>query len=115
MTISELEPQSLARSCHEVLILAALRDGPRHGYQLALEIESRSRGAFRFNHGTLYPILHRLERSGLIAGSWSEDGGGRRRKSYALTRKGTAHTRELLSAWEGLLLAFRAVVGGGAP
>ena len=49
----ELETQNLARSCHESLILATLADGPRHGYQLALEIEDRSSGTFRFNHGTL--------------------------------------------------------------
>jgi len=70
---------------------------------------------FGFNHGTLYPILHRLEKAGLISGSWSEDGGGRRRKSYELTRKGAKHTTELLQAWDEFAIAFQnAVQGGGS-
>ena len=63
-----LDIQSLSRSCNEVLILSTLSSGPHHGYQLALEIEDRSGGAFRFKHGTLYPILHKLENDKLIQG-----------------------------------------------
>jgi PadR family transcriptional regulator, regulatory protein PadR len=40
-----------------------------------------------FQHGTLYPVLHRLEREGYIAGRWSR-GDGRRKKLYRLTRAG---------------------------
>ena len=110
-----VDTSNLSRSCNEALILGSLRGGPRHGYQLALEIEERSKGVFSFNHGTLYPILHRLEKAGLISGSWSEDGGGRRRKSYELTRKGAKHTTELLQAWDEFAIAFQnAVQGGGS-
>ena len=62
-----VDTSNLSRSCNEALILGSLRGGPRHGYQLALEIEERSKGVFGFNHGTLYPILHRLEKAGLIS------------------------------------------------
>ena len=87
-----MEPQDLSRSCNEMLVLSALARGAGHGYQLALDVEERSGGAFRFNHGTLYPILHRLEEKGLVVGHWSDDPGrGRRRKSYALTGKGEKH------------------------
>ncbi|HZD04816.1 MAG TPA: helix-turn-helix transcriptional regulator, partial [Longimicrobiales bacterium] len=62
-----------------------------------------SNGLFRFRHGTLYPILHRLEDEGWVHGSWSRDG-GRRKKVYALTRAGerqlsggTSRTREIVS------------------
>ncbi len=110
-----VDTSNLSRSCNEALILAALRDGPKHGYQLAVDIEERSSGMFGFNHGTLYPILHRLEKNGLISGTWSDDGGGRRRKSYTLTRKGTSHTSELLAAWDEFLATFRTAVTGGAP
>lgn len=109
----QVDTSNLSRSCNEALILASLQEGPRHGYQLAIEIEERSQGAFSFNHGTLYPILHRLEKNGLITGNWSEDGGGRRRKSYELTRKGVSHTRALLEAWDEFVLAFHKTVKGG--
>jgi hypothetical protein len=73
MTDRIVKPQDLSRSANEVLVMAALDRGAGHGYQLALDVEERSGGAFRFNHGTLYPILHRLEEKGLVAGSWSDD------------------------------------------
>jgi PadR family transcriptional regulator len=84
--------QRFARGIHELLVLSTLRAGPKHGYQIALDVETDSSGLFRFRHGTLYPILHRLEEEGLIRGSWSRDG-GRRKKVYTLTGTGRRHLR----------------------
>ena len=84
----EFDAQGFARGIHELLVLAALREGPRHGYQIALDVEAESNGIFRFRHGTLYPILHRLEANGLILGRWSS-GQGRRKKVYSLTGAGS--------------------------
>ncbi len=111
MSDFQLEPQNLARSCHEALILATLADGPRHGYQLALEIEERSGSTFRFNHGTLYPILHKLESSGLIEGSWAEPEGKRKRRQYALTDSGRKHLDRLSDAWTGFVDSLFNVIG----
>jgi DNA-binding PadR family transcriptional regulator len=82
-----VEMQTLLRDVNELLVLSSLRDGAKHGYQIALDVESDSGGMFSFQHGTLYPILHRLEKDGLISGAWSR-GGGRRRKEYTLTPRG---------------------------
>ena len=90
MSERTFEIQGFARDLHELLVLSALREQPKHGYQIALDIEGRSNGLFRFQHGTLYPILHRLEGAGLIRGSWDRSG-GRRRKVYALTAAGARH------------------------
>jgi len=103
---SMVEPQELSRSCNEMLVMAALSRGARHGYQLALDVEERSEGAFRFNHGTLYPILHRLEERGLVTGAWSEEDGGRRRKSYALTPAGEERLRTEREAWRRFFRRF---------
>lgn len=83
----EFDAQGFARGIHELLVLAALRDEPKHGYQIALDVETGSNGVFRFRHGTLYPVLHRMEADGFIVGSWSS-GGGRRKKIYSLTDVG---------------------------
>lgn len=111
MTDFELETQNLARSCHEALILASLAEGPRHGYQLALEIEEHSGGAFRFNHGTLYPILHKLESVGYIEGTWAEPDGKRKRRQYALTAEGRTHLESLRSAWTAYFESLFKVIG----
>ncbi len=84
-----VEMQTLLRDVNELLVLSCLREGPKHGYQIALDVEADSGGMFSLQHGTLYPILHRLEKAGLIAGEWSR-GGGRRRKEYTLTTRGVA-------------------------
>lgn len=100
--VEPLEVQGLARSLHETLILAVLRDGARHGYQIALDIEERSGGFFSFNHGTLYPILHHLEKEGLIDGRWEAGEGRRRRKEYALSAGGRARLGERAGEWGAL-------------
>lgn len=90
MTETEFDIQGFARGIHELLVLSSLRDGRKHGYQIALDVQAESNGLFCFKHGTLYPLLHRLEDEGLIRGSWSRDG-GRRKKLYALTAAGRKH------------------------
>lgn len=90
-----IDLQGLVRDLNEAIVLATVRDRPKHGYQVALDISERSGGLFAFQHGTLYPILHRLEKAGLLSGTWS-DGSGRRRKEYRLTPCG----RERLEAEE---------------
>ncbi len=79
---SKFDVQNLAKNCNELLILAILKSGKKHGYQIALEIEERSNETFRFNHGTLYPILHKLEKEDLIRGSWKKEEAKRKRKYY---------------------------------
>lgn len=96
------DSQTLGRRLNELLILSQLRRAPLHGYQIALEIEARSEGYFLFNHGTLYPILHRLEQEGLIAGSWSDPEEGRSRKEYILTEAGRTFLAELFDGWRVL-------------
>ncbi len=94
-----VETQNLTKVCNELLILSALAEGRLHGYELALSVESRSEGFFRFKHGTLYPILHKLEGEGLIKGTWKDEGTRRKRKYYALTSKGRRRAAALRSQW----------------
>ena len=85
--------RSLTPSCNEALILTTLENGESHGYQLALDLEERSGGFFEFKHGTLYPILHKLEKEALIEGVWSDQGQRGKRRHYRLTEKGRAYAR----------------------
>jgi PadR family transcriptional regulator PadR len=105
-----LEIQNLSRSCNEVLILSTLSSGAHHGYQLAMEIEEKSRGAFRFRHGTLYPILHKLESEDLIRGDWLEQEGKRKRKSYRLTSAGRRRLSEQVMGWSEFFQRFFNIV-----
>ncbi len=76
------------RGSTEMLILALVEDRPRHGYEIAKLIEQRSDGVLQFHAASLYPLLYRLEKRGLINGRWVEKAGQRRRRFYKLTAAG---------------------------
>jgi DNA-binding PadR family transcriptional regulator len=105
-----IDLQSLSRSCNETLILATLSSGPHHGYQLVLELEEKSAGTFRFRHGTLYPILHKLENEDLISGDWLDEPGRRKRKIYQLTDAGRTYLSEQIAGWRAFVTSFFQVV-----
>lgn len=83
------------------LILAALASGPTHGYGVIRSVEHISAGRVRLRAGTLYAALDRLVNDGLLALDGEEVVGGRNRKYYAITVKGT----QLLTDQIGLLEA----------
>ncbi len=71
----------------DLLLLAVLQNGPRHGYAVIGDLRDRTDGAFDLSEGTVYPALHRLQDGGLLASDW-EDVAGRRRRVYRLTDSG---------------------------
>jgi PadR family transcriptional regulator PadR len=113
MSDPSIELQTLTRRCNEGLILSSLERGPKHGYQLALDLEERGGSRFALKHGTLYPILHDLEQRGLIEGAWSDEGPRGKRKSYRLTAAGTGYARRLRSAWVDFMDELRRLLEQG--
>jgi len=111
MTIPVFEIQNLTKNCNEALILAILFNGKKHGYQIALELEEKSEGLFKFNHGTLYPILHKLEKDGYIKGTWKQEGPKRKRKYYLLTAKGKKYSANQRTEWNRFFTQFFEILG----
>ena len=95
----------------DLLLLATLRAGPAHRYAIIEDLRRRSGGAFGLPEGTIYPALHRLERSGAIASAWSEET-GRRRRVYRLTSNGERALAEKASAWESFSRAMSGALQG---
>jgi PadR family transcriptional regulator PadR len=91
------------------LILATLQSGPAHGYAIAQTLRARSDGEFDLPEGTLYPALHRLERAGMVASEWSTEG-GRRRRTYRLTRSGGKALSDRRNEWRLFATAVEAVL-----
>ena len=69
------------------LVLAALADGPAHGYAVIGRLRERSAGDFDLAEGTVYPVLHRLLADALVTARMVEVD-GRRRRVYTLTAGG---------------------------
>lgn len=95
----------------EFLVLAQLEEGRTHGYEIALQIQRRSRGALSFNAASLYPVLYRLERRGLISGQWVEKSGQRRRRFYKLTKSGKNVLAKQRRNWSAFIEAVQRAGG----
>ena len=74
--------------------------GPQHGYGIAKRIEQVSADMLVVNHGTLYPILLKLEQEGSIATKWGVSENNRRAKFYRITRTGRAELEIERRHWE---------------
>jgi PadR family transcriptional regulator PadR len=88
----------LIRSSTQTVVLAALVDGPKYGYQILQVLRAESKGAMGLAAGTLYPVLHRLEVEAAVSSAW-KDGTTRRRKYYSLTPKGKRLLRDKAQQW----------------
>ena len=100
------ERRELIKGSADSLLLCLIGQQPMYGYQIIRELETRSQGYFKFKEGTLYPVLHRLERAGLILGQWQTLPNGRRRKYYHITNKGRAALAERARQWREFLTAI---------
>jgi len=97
----------------DLLLLSVLAAGPAHGYAIITALRARSEGTFDLPEGTVYPALHRLEDAGMLASSWS-DAGGRKRRLYALTSAGQAALAAERTEWKRFAGGMQAVVGWSA-
>jgi len=70
------------------IVLAILARGESYGYEILQEVRAVSGGELEWTDGMLYPLLHRLERKGLIRSRWDTPKSGRRRKYYRLQNRG---------------------------
>src|ERR1035438_3236780 len=94
-------------------VLAVLAVGPAHGYAIITALRARSEGTFDLPEGTVYPALHRLEDAGLLASSWA-DADGRKRRVYALTSKGATALAAEQIGWKRFASGVQAVLGWSA-
>jgi DNA-binding PadR family transcriptional regulator len=78
----------------KLLILLLLKQKQCHGYEIMNEIEERTLGLWRPTAGGIYPILKRMERNGLVKGTWKVR--GKRRKIYNITPKGRETVKKIL-------------------
>lgn len=103
--------RELKRGSAELLILSLLEARPRHGYDLAKLIRTRSDGQLTFHIDSLYPLLYRLEERGWIKGVWVEKPDERRRRFYSVTAQGRRALAAQRKTWANFVEAVRRVTG----
>lgn len=104
-------PAEWMRGTLTLAVLGTLRDGPTYGYAITSALEQAGLG--RVPGGTIYPLLGRLERDGLVTSSWVAGDGGPGRKFFEMTPAGTELLGELSERWQtfSMLVTTLATVG----
>jgi len=74
--------------------------GPQHGYGIARRIDQISGNLLSVNHGTLYPVLLKLEQEGSITSEWGVSENSRKAKFYRLSKAGKKALRSEKRQWE---------------
>jgi len=91
--------QDLRKGSTALLALHALDDEPMYGFQLVEALRARTGGVLDFAEGMLYPMLHKLERAGLLAAEWRPSLDGPPRKYYHLTAAGRDELERRRGDW----------------
>ena len=92
-----------------LLVLAVLAETASYGYEIVKRLNKETEGIFLWQEGTIYPVLHKLEKAELVRTQWQQADTGRRRKYYYITAQGrkalTARTKEW-KAFNQMVLRF---------
>ncbi len=109
--------KALISGSNAMLILSLLKDGDKYGYEMVQELKRRSKNAFELKEGTLYPLLHALEKAGEVQTYDKTAPSGRERRYYRLTEKGAGRLEDKVMEWRAFsesvntVLSFSPAVG----
>ena len=102
--------RKLVQGTLELLVLRTLLFGPLHGHGIVTHIQRTSEDVLQVEHGSLYPALHRLQKSGCITSKWEQTERGREMRMYRLTPKGRKLLLVEQGKWDELVRAMARVL-----
>ena len=103
--------KNVANSHIALLVLSLINEAPLYGYAIIKELEARSESFFQFKEGSLYPVLHQLEKDGLVKTEWRTQQGKPNRRYYTITSKGRKALVQAKGEFEAHTKAMRMVMG----
>ena len=103
--------KSLLSGSTPMLVLSLLVDGDKYGYEMVEELARRSDDTFQLKEGTLYPLLHAMEKEKLVASYTKVSPSGRERKYYRLTVSGKEQLEYKEKEWKLFAEKVNAVLG----
>jgi PadR family transcriptional regulator PadR len=110
--MSETAISQLRRGVLEFCVLALLRDGERYSHELVRALGDADR--LVTTEGTLYPLLGRLRREGVVDTTWRESSSGPPRRYYRLTQDGQAALGAFTVEWERFRSSVDSLLENGA-
>ena len=105
--------KELIGASSEVLILGVLAREPSYGYQIIKRVNDESAGLFAWQEGTIYPILHKLEKGGFVRPQWQDAETGRQRKYYYITAAGRERLEAGAKEWAAVNKLVMRLAGVG--
>ncbi len=112
-TRKESISRELRRGSLELIVLHLLAPGEAYGYEIVTKLTRESGGDLEVTDGTLYPVLYRLERAGLVTVRWDTPERGVPRKYYQLTDAGRRELASLTRDWFAFADAMARLLGQG--
>jgi PadR family transcriptional regulator PadR len=91
------------------IILSILNSGASYGYAIIKQVRQLSGGDINWTDGMLYPVLHRLEKQGLIESFWETSETGRKRKYYRIKNSGQEALKEQQAQWKNVYSVLQKV------
>jgi PadR family transcriptional regulator PadR len=80
------------------LVLSILNEGEDYGYSIIKKVMAASNNKLQWKEGSLYPVLGKLEKNGLVS-SYIKVENGRKRKYYSINKPGETRLQELRKEW----------------
>ncbi|MBP1924904.1 PadR family transcriptional regulator PadR [Sedimentibacter acidaminivorans] len=103
--------KSLISGSTKMLVLSIIEGGDKYGYEIIQELNLKSYGTFVVKEGTLYPILHSLEKEGLIKSYPYKMENGRTRKYHKITKKGKTYLYTKKKEWNEFSTKVNMIIG----
>ena len=105
--------RELLKGSISILVLELLANKDMYGYEIIKELDTRSNNVFSFKEGTLYPVLHTLEKHGYIFSYWEDTNRARKRKYYHITDGGISELSRKQGQWKIFSEAMNNILKGG--
>lgn len=101
--------KNLTAASTRAIILGILKQGNSYGYLIIKKIRELSDGKMQYSDGMLYPVLHRLEKEGLIKSFWKMEKESKPRKYYEITAKGKKALAAEQEQWDQVNAVLQAI------
>lgn len=101
----------LLKGVLDMCLLALIAEEPRYGYEIAQRLHDRGLGLIR--EGSIYPLLSRLQKQGLVDSYLESSSGGPQRKYYRIREQGREHLEAWRTEWRELSQGVDSVLDGG--
>ena len=95
-----LNKELVAASSKPLILSILARQGESYGYEIIQQVRTLSDGQIKWSDGMLYPVLHRLEKEGVLKATWRTAETGRKRKYYQLNEEGKLRLQREKQQWE---------------